>query len=78
MTRLTVTINNDSNAALLIQMLESISFVKKVEKENFNELELTKDEIQLLEKRWAAYKKNPKQVKTWDKVKNEIEKKYEL
>jgi hypothetical protein len=37
---------------------------------------LSKEEISLLEDRWADYIKNPKAVQTWNEVKAEIAKKH--
>ena len=76
MTKLTLTINNGSNAQLLLKMLKSLNFIKKIETEQEYESSLTSDEMKLLEERWDDYKKNPESGIPWKKVKADFDKKY--
>ena len=76
MTKITVTIDTKSNARLFLEMLNALSFVKKIQSEVVYGDSLNKEEIKILEERWEGYLKNPKAVSTWKSVKAELQKKY--
>jgi len=75
MTKITVTIDNKSNARLLHELLSALSFVKKVEAEEAFD-ELNAEEINMLESRWDDYLKNPESARSWAEVKAEYLKKH--
>lgn len=76
MTRVTVTIDNKTNARLFVEMVNAIRFVKDIQQEDDGNDNLSKEELKLLESRWNDYLKNPKKVQTWGEVKAELAKKY--
>jgi len=77
MRQLTVTIDTNTNAQLLQKMLQSVKFVKKVEsRELYDDTEISEEEIQILEERWAEYKKNPKSGKSLEQVVQTLSKKH--
>ena len=78
MTKVIVTVDTKSNATLFLNMVRALKFVKKVETDSPLEYpDLSSGEIQMLEERWTDYLKNPKAVTKWEKVKKDIQKKYE-
>ena len=76
MTKVTVTIDNKSNARLFLEMAHALRFVKDIQTEDAHGDEMSKEDIRMLESRWKDYLKNPKKVQTWDEVKAELEKKH--
>lgn len=57
-----------------VELVVIINPLNKTDKTN----QLTSQEIELVEERWEEYQKNPKSTKSWEEVKNSINKKYGL
>lgn len=54
-----------------VELVVVINPINKAEKN-----QLSKEEIEIVEDRWEEYLKNPDSAKSWDEVKNSINKKY--
>lgn len=55
-----------------VELVVVINPLNKIEPVN----QLTEEEILLVEERWEEYQKNPDTAKSWEEVKNTINKKY--
>jgi len=77
MKTITITLNNDKQTEGLVGLLRALDFVESVEV-NDEDVDLSEEEMSIVEERWAAYKKNPKSTATWTDVKNTIRKKHGL
>ena len=58
MTRIILTVENKKQSNLLSILLHSVSFIKNIEEEDYDET-LDKEVKKLIEKRWNDYEKNP-------------------
>ena len=77
MKTITITLNNDKQTDGLVDLLRALDFVESVEVNN-EDAALSEDEMNMVEERWAAYKKNPRSVSAWIDVKNTLRKKHGL
>ena len=55
-----------------VELVVVINPVNKPDEKN----QLTSDEIKMVEERWEEYQKNPDSAKSWEEIKNTINKKY--
>ena len=65
------------NIHKMVDMINDINYLKSVEnilaqKANSNAFELSEDELQILEKRSADYRRNNKGLMTWEEAKIKI------
>jgi hypothetical protein len=66
----------DNKVSLFIELMNNLSFVKKVEAtDNIDIPDWHKD---IIEERTENYKKNPESYKNWKDLKKGLDKKYEL
>ena len=78
MTKLTLTINSQANAKILIAMLKKLDFVETIETQYDDSVSLSTDEQLMLEERLMAYKNNPVSGKSWEILRSELQKKHGL
>ena len=75
MKTITIKLNNDKQTEMLADLLKALNFVESVEVGE-EDNELSTDEINMVEERWAEYKKSPKSTVKWSDAKTNIRKKH--
>lgn len=75
MTKVTLEVDSPEKADLLVKLLQSIDFVQKIETLDETD-ELTREQIEELERRLELLEKGDVKLKTWEEVRAGIKNKY--